>query len=268
MNSLRRVLLIIAFLSTALFINNIVLAHANPLHMESPSTSALDAASPEIKMWFSELLEPSFGKINLSGKDGNILNTLTTQIGLEVPSKIITVLGRLPGRVRSLADGHSTTLGSYPIVIGDASLLEDVTNQADDAIRLDSILIRWMNLISLALTTCSIGFFLFTSKPTASRSTLTIERHIIMWAGWIFIGVTGFLLLVLHYSFATGNPILVGISGTSLNSLIADTLFGHLWLLRTTLWTGLGGALWFARTNRWFYLVSLVLSGIILICPQ
>lgn len=272
MANLRRILIIIAFLSIALFINNLALAHANPLRMEPPPNSVLDTAPTEIRIWFSEPLEPSFSKINLRDKDGNILNTSATQIDPNDPSQMSMSPGKLTHglytvvwRVLSVADGHPT-LGSYPIVIGDASLLQGVTNQADDAIRPDSALIRWMNLISLALTFGGIGFFLFIWTPAAPKSTPPIECRIIMliWAGWIFMGVIGFLLLILQYSLATGNPILVGINGDSLNSLIADTRFGHLWLSRTALWAGLGGALWFARTDRWFYLVSLVFSGIIL----
>ncbi len=272
MKNMRRGLLIIALLSAVLIINNIVLAHANLVRAEPPPNSVLNAAPAEIRMWFSEPLEPTFSKINLRDKDGNILNTPITQIDPNDSTQMSMVPGTMPDglytvvwRALSAADGHPT-LGSYPIVIGDASLLQGTTNQVDESIRPDSTFIRWTNLVSLALTMGGIGFLLFVWIPAFSTPNPNIERRILMlvWIGWALIGVTGFLLLVLQYSLATGNPILVGINGDSLNSVVADTRFGHLWLSRTAIWAGLGGALWFARTDRWFYLVSLVLGGIIL----
>ncbi len=272
MKKMRRGLLIIALLSAVLVINSIVLAHANLVRAEPPPNSVLNAAPAEIRMWFSESLEPTFSKINLRDKEGNILNTPVTQIDPDDSTQMSMKPGTLPDglytvvwRALSAADGHPT-LGSYPLVIGDASQLQGATSQVDDSIRPDSTLIRWANLISLALTMGGIGFFLFVWKPAAPAPTPTIERRIIMlvWVGWILIGVTGFLLLLLQYSLATGYPLLVGINGDSLNSVVADTRFGHLWLSRTAMWAGLGGALWFATTDRWFYLVSLVLGGVIL----
>ncbi len=273
MKKMRRGLLIMALLSAALIINNIVLAHANLIRAEPPPNSVLNAAPAEIRMWFSEPLEPTFSKINLRDKEGNILNTPETQIDPNDPTQMSMVPGTLPNglytvvwRSLSAADGHPS-LGSYPIVIGDASLLQSSSsNQVDESIRPDSALIRWANLVSLAITMGGIGFLLFVWQPAAPKPTPSIEGRILtlIWIGWGLIGVTGFLLLVLQYSLATGNSLLVGINGDSLNSVVADTRFGHLWLSRTAIWAGLGGALWFARTDRWFYLVSLVLGGVVL----
>lgn len=272
MKNMRRVLVIVALLLAALLVTNSVLAHANPERFEPPPNSVLDKAPTEIRMWFSEPLEQQFSKINLRDKDGNILNTPATQIDPNDPTQMSMVPGDLPDglytvvwRALSAADGHPT-IGSYPIVIGDASLLRTTTNQVDNSIHFDSASIRWANLVSLALTMGGISFLLFVWTPAAPQSTPAVENRILklVWVGWVLVGVTGFLLLLLQYSLATGNPILTGIDGDSLNSVVAETRFGHLWLSRTAVWAGLGGALWFARTDRWFYLVSLVLGGIIL----
>lgn len=272
MKNTHRGLLIIALLSTALLITQSVLAHANPVFIEPPPNTVLEAAPAEIRMGFTEPLEQQFSKINLRDKDGNILNTPPTQIDPNDPTQMSIVPGDLPDglytvvwRALSAADGHPS-LGSYPLVIGDASLLQGSANQVVESIRPDSSFIRWSNLISLALTMGGIGFLLFVWTPAAPQPTPAIERRILMliWIGWILMGVTGFLLLVLQYSLATGNPLLTGIDGDSLNSVVADTRFGHLWLSRTALWAGLGGALGFARTDRWFYGVALLLAGLIL----
>src|SRR5689334_1479002 len=157
MKNMRRVLVITALLLAALLLTNSVLAHANPERFEPPPNSVLDKAPTEIRMWFSEPLEQQFSKINLRDKDGNILNTPAAQIDPIAPSQMRVVPGDLPDgrdtvvwRALSAADGHPT-IGRYPIVIGDASLLRTTSNQVDDSIHFDSASIRWANLVSLAL---------------------------------------------------------------------------------------------------------------------
>ena len=144
MKNMRRSLLIIALLVAALVITNVVLAHANLVRAEPPPNSVLDTAPAEIRMWFSEPLEHQFSKINLRDKDGNILNTPVTIIDPSDSTQMYMIPGTLPNglytvvwRSLSAADGHPS-LGSYPLVIGDASLLQGTTNQVADIIRPDS----------------------------------------------------------------------------------------------------------------------------------
>src|SRR5215213_3793775 len=98
-----RGLLIIGLLSAALVINTIMLAHANLVRAEPPPNSVLDTAPVEIRLWFSEPLEQQFSKINLRDKDGNILNTPTTQIDPNDPTQMSIVPG-------TLADGLYTVV--------------------------------------------------------------------------------------------------------------------------------------------------------------
>lgn len=271
----RRWWVIAVLLAAILAVQNGVMAHANLIKAEPGPNTVLETAPDEIRMWFTEPLEMRFSKINLRDREGNIVNTPPTEIDPNDPTQMRIVPGALADglytvvwRALSSADGHPT-IGSYAIVIGDASLLQQIgSNQTEDAIRPDSTVIRWINLLSLALLVGGVGFFLFVWRPAAPDQTPypTIERPMLLltWVGWVLVGVTGFLLLALQYSLATGNPILTGIDGNSLNSVIADTRFGHLWLSRTALWVGLGGALWFARSDRFFYWVALVMGIVIL----
>lgn len=251
-----------------------VLAHANLIRAVPEPNSVLDRSPAEIRMWFTEPLEARFSKISLRDREGNILNTPLTQIDANDPTQMSIVPGDLPDglytivwRALSSADGHPT-IGSYAFVIGDPALLQQTSsNPTEDVIRADSTLIRWGNLLSLALAVGGIGFLLFVWQPAAPVGTYPpVERRItlLIYIGWILVGVTTFLLLALQYSLATGSPLLEGLDGTLLNSMIADTRFGHLWLTRTALWAGLGGSLWFARSDRFFYWVALVMGAIIL----
>ncbi|MCA0454130.1 MAG: copper resistance protein CopC [Chloroflexi bacterium] len=271
----RRLWFVVGLIGILLIIQNVVMAHANLIKAEPAANSVLEEAPAEIRMWFTEPLESRFSKINLRNSEGNIVNTPPTQIDPNDPTQMSIIPGALPDglytvvwRALSSADGHPT-IGSYAIVIGDATLLQSsAANTAEDPIRTDSTVIRWINLLSMALTVGGIAFFLFVWLPAApeTQPNKAIERPILLLtaAGWVLVGVTGFLLLALQYSLATGNPILTGIDGNSLNSIIADTRFGHLWLSRTALWAGLGGALWFARSDRFFYWVALVMGAVIL----
>lgn len=281
MHITRRWWVIVALLTAVLAVQNVVMAHANLIKAEPGPNTVLETAPAEIRMWFTEPLESRFSKINIRDREGNILNTPLTQIDPNDPTQMSIVPGAMPDglytvvwRALSSADGHPT-IGSYAFVIGDASLLQQSgANQTEDVIRTDSTVIRWLNLLSLALTVGGVGFFLFVWIPAApevmpkakTNPNQAIERRmmLLIWAGWVLVGVTGFLLLALQYSLATGNSILAGIEANALNSIIADTRFGHLWLSRTALWAGLGGSLWFARSDRFFYWVALVMGAVIL----
>ncbi len=250
-----------------------VFAHANLLRAQPGPNAVLKFSPPEIRLWFSEPLEAQFSKINLRDADGNILNTPPSFVDPTDPMQMVLVPGELPEglytvvwRALSAADGHPS-LGSYPIVIGDAALAGAITGSTD-AIPVDGALIRFANLASLALGVGGIGFLLFVWSPsvTPGEPNSRIEERIIrlIWSGWGAMGVTGFLLILMQYALAVGSPILTDINGDSLNRLISDTRFGQLWLARMALWAGMGGALWFARTDRWFYPVALVIGGAIL----
>jgi copper transport protein len=264
-----RGLLLVGFVLAALWSVGRVLAHANLLRAQPGPNAVLEFSPPEIRLWFSEPLEAQFSKIILRDAGGNILNTPPSVVDPTDATQMVLVPGELPDglytvawRALSSADGHPT-LGSYPIVIGDAALAGAITGSTG-AIPLDGALIRFANLVSLALGVGGIGFLVFVWWPSAPSPRIQGRLTWLIWTGWGAMGVTGFLLILMQYALAVGSPILMDINGDSLNRLIADTRFGQLWLARMALWVGMGGALWFARSDRWFYAVGLVIGGAIL----
>lgn len=251
----------------------VVSAHANLQRAEPGPNAVLQISPPEIRLWFTEPLEPQFSRIILRDSDGNVLNTPASfvdpvdafQMALQ-PGELPDGLYTVAWRALSAADGHPS-MGSYPFVIGDASLLTGAAATGDDTIPVDGTAVRWLNLLSMAFGVGSLGFLLFVWSPAAPQGNLTIENTIrqLIWLGWLLIGFSGALMLLLQYSLATGNPLLIGINGDSLNALVAESRFGHLWLTRMAMWVGLGGALWFARSDYFFYGVALVFGGIIMV---
>ncbi|MBL8119250.1 MAG: copper resistance protein CopC, partial [Anaerolineae bacterium] len=229
----------------------VVSAHANLQRAEPGPNAVLQISPPEIRLWFTEPLEPQFSRIILRDSDGNVLNTPASfvdpvdafQMALQ-PGELPDGLYTVAWRALSAADGHPS-MGSYPFVIGDASLLTGAAATGDDTIPVDGTAVRWLNLLSMAFGVGSLGFLLFVWSPAAPQGNLTIENTIrqLLWLGWLLIGLSGALMLLLQYSLATGNPLLTGINGDSLNALVAESRFGHLWLTRMAMWVGLGGAL-------------------------
>ncbi|MBZ0283775.1 MAG: copper resistance protein CopC [Anaerolineae bacterium] len=260
------------FLMLAMVVSGRVLAHANLVQAEPPPNAILDAAPAEIRLWFTEPLEPDFSRIILRDRDGNILETLPSQVDLTDRTQMILVPGNLPDglytvawRALSTADGHPTQ-GSYPIIVGEVAGGFGAATQAEATIPVDGTLIRWANLMSLALTVGGISFWMFVWTPSVPEGNKAVERRIglLIWIGWLTVGITGAFLLFMQLSLATGNPLLQGIDGDSLNSLVVNTRFGQLWLARMALWVGLAGALWFAVSDHWFRWIALMIGGAIL----
>lgn len=263
----------ILFAVLMLMVSSRVLAHANLAQADPPPNAILDAAPAEIRLWFTEPLEPDFSRINLRDRDGNIVETVPSQVDPNDRTQMVLIPGSLPDgvytvawRALSTADGHPTQ-GSYPILIGDVAGGFGSATQAEATIPVDGTLIRWTNLMSLALMVGGLGFWMFVWSPAVPEGNKAVERRIslFIWFGWLAVGITGAFLLFMQLSLATGNPLLQNIDGDSLNSLVVNTRFGQLWLARMALWVGLGGALWFAVGDRWFQWIALMIGGAILV---
>jgi copper transport protein len=264
----RRWLIVGILLLMTLLISRVVSAHAELLRVDPTPNSRLDAAPQEIRLWFSEPLEASFSKIFLRDSQGNIVQTVPSQVDSANARQMFLRPGALPPglytvvwRGLSAADGHATA-GSYPLMIGSGAGGR-AASQVADTIPAAGSLVRWFNLLSLALGVGGLGFILFVWTPAVAEPRPPIERRMthLVWVGWLLIGITGIQLLLLQLSVAQDVPLLNVSLNDSLGPLIADTRFGHLWLLRMALWVGMGGALAFAPGDRWFYWIALALGG-------
>jgi copper transport protein len=257
------ILLLMALISVGM-----VSAHAELLRISPPPNARLDAAPDEIRLWFSEPLEASFSKIFLRDSQGNIIQTVPSQVdpadGRQLflrPDPLPAGLYTVVWRGLSAADGHATA-GSYPLIIGSGAG-GGSASQAADTIPAAGTIVRWFNLLSLAMGAGGLGFWLFVWTPAVNEPRPPIERRMrwLVWVGWLLIGITGIQLLLLQLSVAQDVPMLNVALNDTLGPLIADTRFGHLWLLRMALWVGMGGALAFAPGDRWFYWIALIIGG-------
>ncbi len=250
-------------------------AHANLVRTEPPPNSVLTESPNQVRLWLTEPAEPEFSRIRLRDSAGNPVEVGDTQFMRDDDRQVFINLPDLADglytvswRVISAADGHPSS-GSFAFVVGDA--LTAFSNQSTPAeqIPLEATLIRWLNLISLSLGIGGVGFWLFVWNPAVSERNAERDGRItwIIILGWLLIGFSGALMLLLQYASATDNPLLVGLSGPALQQLIGGTRFGELWLIRTALWVGLGLALFFARGDRWFWWIAFLL-GLALLLAQ
>lgn len=246
-----------------------VLSRANP-----PANTALEAAPAEIRLWFTEPLEPQFSQIILRDARGNPLSMPPAQVDsadpmqmflLIPPGSLTEGLYTVSWRVVSTADGHPTQ-GAFAFAIGAAVTFNSVA-VIEEPIPVDSAAIRWLNFVALALMLGSLGFFLFVWSPAVSGTNTVTERRmqLLTWAGWLALGAAGVLALLLQASVANGIPLLNALDGSLLSRIISGTRYGNLWLIRMALWLGFGVSLLFARGDRWFYWIAVALgAGLVL----
>lgn len=241
-------------------------AHANLLRSEPAANTASKTAPEEIRLWFSEPLEDGFSTIELRDSDGERVPTGKTIIDPSDDKQLVLPLETLPEglytvswRALSKTDGHLTQ-GSFPMAVGAAYLNNVSMSSQAETIPADSAAIRWFNLLSLALFTGSIGFVLFVWQPVMGKSRKTapvsppdarsmVENEIslsrLIGLGWLLAGLATGLILLLQVAIALSDTLWAALTSPLLLSMMTDTRFGTLWILRVGLWVCAGGILLF-----------------------
>lgn len=276
-----RKIIVISIVLWALLTVTPVYAHASLVRSTPTANATLEAAPQEIRLWFTEALEPDFSTIKLRNADGDILETPPAQV--QNAFELVLVPGELPDgiytvswKVISQTDGHLTQ-GSFSFAVGNADLNAVFSAENEPKIPFDSAAIRWLNLLSMALLMGSVGFILFVWQPsntpppnplpiTMERERVKADNHIrlLIALGWLFLGLTTGLILLLQVSIITEVSVIKAISSPSLKSIITDTYFGELWRIRVGLWFVLGVVLAYAeRNNRAYWLALFVGAGIL-----
>lgn len=80
-----------------------VSAHANAVQATPAPNAILDAAPIEIRMTFTEPLEPDFSNIRLRDRDGNIIETPASTVDPNNPTQMSLVPGNLPDGLYTVA---------------------------------------------------------------------------------------------------------------------------------------------------------------------
>ena len=173
------------------FLAQPVWAHA-VLVRATPSVNAALAKAPgEIRLWFTEPVEPRFSSFSLRDINSASVKTSASQIDSAAPEQMYMKPGPLPNglyrvvwTVSSAADGHYTE-GSFAFTIGPTTASLPTTGGADETIPVAGVLVRWFNLIGLALGVGSVGFLCFVWRPANLGDWPVVEQRLrrILWIG-------------------------------------------------------------------------------------
>jgi len=252
-------------------------AHANLIRSE-PSPNEASATTPdEIRLFFTEPLEAQYSLVQLRRSDGERLDLPSAQVDSSDEKQLVLRPDNLDEgvytvswRVISQVDGHITQ-GSFPLTIGDAVPSETAqfasADAFDEAIPVDSVVVRWVNFISLALMIGAVSFYVFVWQPATTESHPTIAKRMrrLMWVAWLLAGFATGLLLLLQVSFVSGANVLTAISSPELGQVLNNTRFGDLWIMRMTAWALFGLILYLAEVHTIYYKVAFILGAGILL---
>ena len=250
-------------------------AHATLIRSDPPANSVLATSPAAIHLWFTETLEPDFSHFTLRNSRNQTVDTLPSQVDPNDPKSMFLTLGKLPNGVYTVAwqtlsavDGHALN-GSFPFTVGPAAAGQAAVTETAETIPPDSTVVRWLNLISLALAVGSVGFLLLVWKPAAFPRQPEIERRLsrVIAVGWVLTGITGGLMLLLQVSTAAQVSLIAAVTNPALMQVVTQTRYGVLWLARMILWLLLGGVLYRAirRDDERLYWTALALGGAILL---
>ncbi len=267
--SMRKILPLTVLLCL-LFMVHSAAAHANLERSNPSANSALDIAPAEIRLWFTEALEPEFSTITLRDAEGE--KVATPPAFVDAPKQLVLIPGALPEGVYTVAwkvvsktDGHLTQ-GSFSFGIGMAAGQVASVEHAESPIPVESAVVRWLNLLSLALLVGGIGFqvFVWTPAHPLGSSRGGVDSIRLIRVGWGCLGLTTILILLLQVSIVADVSFIEAITHPTLKNIISHTYFGELWVIRVFLWGFLGLLLALASQARYAdWLVLLLGAGIL-----
>lgn len=258
-------LLIVALL----IVTDTAQAHANLVISVPAANAVLHLAPEEIRLWFSERLEPQFSSITLLNSQGDRVETTAslvdsvdpTQLSVKPPRTLPNDVYTVSWQVISADDGHPSK-GSFSFTIGDTDRAGQAVNLTDSSISVTSAGIRTFNLWTLALLVGGIGFWLFTWSPAVPQSNPALERrmNILIAVGWVLVGFGSVLMLLLQTSTTANVSLIEAIGSPILGSIIVGTRYGLLWMVRVALWILIGIVLWWPTASKWRLWVALIIG--------
>lgn len=249
-----------------------LMAHASLVRSDPATNSTLAQTPAEIRLWFTEPLEPNFSRIRLRDSHGAEVVTGPSQIDATDPLQMYLQPDNLPNglytvvwQVVSAADGHQTA-GNFPFTIGDVPAANASAAPVATTIPMSDAVVRWFNLLSLALAIGSVGFVYFVWQPASISSEPSVARrlHRVIGVSWLLLGLSSGLLLLQQTANLTNISLYDALSSSVLLQVIQSTRFGLLWMVRMGLWVLLGVVIWPALKRPALYALALLLGATIL----
>jgi len=230
-----------------LFSTHPAAAHAVLVDSFPVANSTISAPPSEIRLSFSEPLEPAFARVTLFDSLGNAIPLQASYVDWESDHDLVQPVN-LDGddlytvrwSVVSAADGHRTE-GSFSFILGSSTAnAPPAFAIAESLPEIDPVaaLVRWGHLLSLALLMGILIFgLLFGRIRTAPYFAPRIQRFV--FAAWALYGVTLIAMLYLQILVMRSSST-EAVSSIYLRELLLSSRFGALWIARILIWIVLG----------------------------
>lgn len=249
-----------------------VLAHANLLRSDPPANAGLETSPPEIRLWFTETLEPEFSRFTLRDSSGALVSTPLSFVDPDDATQLVMNPGALADDIYTVTwrvlstDGHATE-GSFAFGVGVSITSPAASAAIDETIPVISAVIRWLNLLSLSLVVGGVAFRLLVWQPAVFDAPADVERRmrLAIGIGWLMLGLATVLMLLLQASIATGTSLAQAATDPALGTLLFNARYGQIWLARAGLWLVLGVVLWRSRNRRVYEWLALAIGAGILL---
>ena len=256
-------LLLFAWAATGVF------AHAELLGSEPADGSAVTSPPDQVRLFFSEPIEPELFSIQVYAADRTRIDRNNTAVSPTDPRVLQVSLTDAGAGTYTIAwralslDGH-VVRGSFAYAVGAAGTGPvrplDLTLPAEGAPFPVESAARWLTFLLLMVLGGGFAFRPLLLDPTvpalgngadALRPVL-VRRW--LWLGWVALGLLilmSFAALLFQAASAAGLPLGEVLSGRAISRLLASTRYGWLWLVRLALLVGVAGVLaWIATAPK------------------
>lgn len=218
--------------------------HAAFARSEPPASAVLPESPPEIRIWFTEPLEPDFSQATLLDASGNAVPGATSAVDASDRHQLVVSLANpLPAGGYtvawsnvSAADGH-TLQGYFGFRIGAGPEgAADVTASGTGGNQTLLTISRWLAILGLAALIAIVPIVLWVVDPVARahgslrpRLAAMLRRYIV---GAAVLALLGSVVALMAQAMTIAPS--ASLPGAIAQTL-AETRYGQLWLLRLVL---------------------------------
>ena len=237
-----------------LAVAGVVGAHAYLDHAEPPVDSVVPLAPDDLRLWFTEPLEPKFSNVRVLDASGNRMDNDDSQVDPDDPLSMTVSLQPLPNGAYTVAwvalstlDGH-VTRGFYSLSVGVAAMAKPRSNLSETSVYTPwEAASRWLGYLGVLLLLGTAGFRLLVLRPVLQTEGLapvllpaaSAPAARLLWAGWWLLLIATLMVLSVQVLNTTSGDFVALVDGT-MGQILLETRFGALLSARFCLIAVLG----------------------------
>ena len=239
-------LAVVAALSWLLYTPESAAAHANLVRSEPVANEVLEGPPGRVVVWFTEEIEPAFSKIEVLDSGGSRVDAGDSTVDGNNPTVMSVSLPPIPSGSYTVAwknvstvDGHQVR-GSFVFSVGEA--LDPSLAGPDERPLLESPaepFIRWLVLLGVLTLAGGIVFALVVALPGIEAASCGPQLSALLYRRWWAVTSAGVVAAaagsLAHLAVQASSVAEVGVVealGGHVVTVLADTTWGRLWLLR------------------------------------